>query len=692
MRDLDHRRASRNQIRHDVMPGTQRHQDGASSRVRIAGMRWRIPATGARARQAGGPVVRRLARRAAVLAGLPILILGLAAGTAAASSGVTVSNDSGVAIYNYTDPTIAGPFGITAGPDGEQALWFTNQNGEPSSPNGSIGEITTSGTVTNYGSSLIDDPVGITAGPDGALWFTNFDSGTGTTIGEITTTGTVTTTTGTGIDGPEGITVGPDVNGEPTLWFTNTTNTTNGYGSIGEITFTASGQVQQVDNYPGTSANGIDGPTSITLGPNGALWFTNPENDTIGEITTTGTVSNYPNNDAPDTYGAGPFGITAGPDGALWFTNTAGGPCGTGSIERMTTSGAYSVYEGTCASVVNPTGIAAGPDGALWFTNDGDGVGNSIGRITISGTISSPPYTGTGIDGPEWITPAPDGEMSLWFTNVGNNTIGQITTPPLTVTTTSLPGGVFGTAYSQTLAATGGTTPYTWSARGSLPPGLSLNASTGVISGTPTALGTYTFTVQATDSTTPTAQTATSTLAITIGQAPQTITFTSVPPTNPAFGSTYTVSATGGGSGNPVNFNTNPESAGVCSMSGSTVTFMDAGTCIIDANQAGNTDYQAAPTATQTVTVPQEAPVLTWPQPANIAHGVPLSGTQLDATANVAGTFTYSPPAGTVLAIGTYTLTATFTPANTTNYTSGDTVSTQITVVKDPVPPCLTCK
>ncbi|MHC4713671.1 MAG: putative Ig domain-containing protein, partial [Planctomycetota bacterium] len=74
----------------------------------------------------------------------------------------------------------------------------------------------------------------------------------------------------------------------------------------------------------------------------------------------------------------------------------------------------------------------------------------------------------------------------------------------LVVTTTSLPDGTVGVAYSQTLAATGGVTPYTWSiVSGSLPAGLSLNSSTGVISGTPTTEETANFTVEVTDSQTP---------------------------------------------------------------------------------------------------------------------------------------------------------------------------------------------
>ena len=67
------------------------------------------------------------------------------------------------------------------------------------------------------------------------------------------------------------------------------------------------------------------------------------------------------------------------------------------------------------------------------------------------------------------------------------------------ITTDTLPDGKVGEAYSQTLTATG-TAPITWSIDGGLPAGLSLNADTGEISGTPTAEGTATFTVKATNS------------------------------------------------------------------------------------------------------------------------------------------------------------------------------------------------
>ena len=74
---------------------------------------------------------------------------------------------------------------------------------------------------------------------------------------------------------------------------------------------------------------------------------------------------------------------------------------------------------------------------------------------------------------------------------------------PFAISTAALlPAGAVGTAYSQTLQATGGKGAITWSlASGTLPPGLSLNGATGSISGTPTASGAFSFTVQATDST-----------------------------------------------------------------------------------------------------------------------------------------------------------------------------------------------
>ena len=119
--------------------------------------------------------------------------------------------------------------------------------------------------------------------------------------------------------------------------------------------------------------------------------------------------------------------------------------------------------------------------------------------------------------------------------------------PPatLTITTTSVPNGVQGVPYSTTITATGGTLPYTWSVfSGSLPTGLTLNASAGTISGTPTTVQTSSATIEVTDSSSP-KQTAKKAFTFKI-VAPLSITTASLP--NGTVNKSYsaTVSATGG--------------------------------------------------------------------------------------------------------------------------------------------------
>ncbi|HXW15582.1 MAG TPA: hypothetical protein VEN79_13835, partial [Terriglobia bacterium] len=80
-------------------------------------------------------------------------------------------------------------------------------------------------------------------------------------------------------------------------------------------------------------------------------------------------------------------------------------------------------------------------------------------------------------------------------------------------------------------------------------------------------------------------------------------------------------------------------------------------------------DYTSA-SASVTLQVNPATPKITWAKPAAITSGTPLSSTQLDATASVPGTFVYSPAAGTVLPAGTQTLSVTFTPTDTVDYTT----------------------
>lgn len=79
--------------------------------------------------------------------------------------------------------------------------------------------------------------------------------------------------------------------------------------------------------------------------------------------------------------------------------------------------------------------------------------------------------------------------------------VAPVVCPTLGIFPPVLPNGARGVAYNRTILATGGIPPYSYSVTGTLPPGLSLNGATGVLSGVPTTLGDFTFTVTATDAT-----------------------------------------------------------------------------------------------------------------------------------------------------------------------------------------------
>jgi virginiamycin B lyase len=78
-------------------------------------------------------------------------------------------------------------------------------------------------------------------------------------------------------------------------------------------------------------------PSAITLGPDGALWFTEWDGNKIGRITTAGTIIEF---DLP-TANAEPYGITVGPDGALWFVEVQPNAS---QIGHITTSGVVTEY------------------------------------------------------------------------------------------------------------------------------------------------------------------------------------------------------------------------------------------------------------------------------------------------------------------------------------------------------------
>jgi Putative Ig domain len=258
--------------------------------------------------------------------------------------------------------------------------------------------------------------------------------------------------------------------------------------------------------------------------------------------------------------GALPTGLILSSTGAISGTPT--GPAGNSSVTFHLTDAAGASASQAITIKVNPpptltittASLPAGTIGTAYSqTLQATGgvppyswsltAGTLPAGLTLNsaGVISGTP-TGTSTSTSNFTVTVTDSQTPTHATKSANLSI-TVVEPPLSVTTASLAGGSIGNAYSQTLKAIGGTPPYTWSiSAGTLPAALSLNASPGVISGTPTTTGTSTFTVKVTDSA---AGTATASLSIVI-DADLAITTTSLPGGSVGTAYSSTLQASGG--------------------------------------------------------------------------------------------------------------------------------------------------
>ncbi len=293
------------------------------------------------------------------------------------------------------------------------------------------------------------------------------------------------------------------------------------------------------------------------------------------------------------------------------------------------------------------------------------------------------------------ITGTPTAAGTETFTVNANDTGGGLVStysitvnPAVSFSPATLPGATVSVAYFQTITSHGGTGTVTLAVSNiqNAIPGLSVPASgTGNlgITGTPTAAGTETFTLTGTDSlgakTTATYSitatgTTTTTTAVAVASSAnpsvygQSVTFTAtVTPASGTFddGGTVQFLVDGASFGSPQSFNI---AAGAFTIQDAA---LSVGTHTITANYSGDTKFpKGSGTLLNGETVSKATPVITWSTPAAIPYGTALSSTQLDATANVPGAFSYTPAAGTVLSGGNQTLSVTFTPTDTTDYTT----------------------
>lgn len=396
-----------------------------------------------------------------------------------------------IAIYSDSVPPSGDPF--TSGfvytpPSGfsgtDTATFYTSNDGVTWQPNGivSITVISTAPTVTSVSPSS-----GPTAGGTSVtITGTNFAGTTAVKFGAtnassftVNSATSITAISPAGTPGTVDVTV-TNFNGtSPTNAFdrytfvaapvANAVSTTVAHGSTSNpVTLNITGGAATSVAVATQAAHGTATASgmSITYTPSAAY---------SGTDAFTYTATNAGGTSAPATVTV----TVSSPTVTYAPSSPAAGTVGTAYSQTLASaSGGTAPYTYTIASGALPAGISLASDGTLSGTPTAGGTYN----FTVTATDSS---TGTGP-----------------FTATSGTLTLTVAAPTITLSPSTLSNATVATAYSQTLTASGGTAAYTYAiASGALPAGLTLSSS-GVLSGTPTAGGTFNFTVAATDSST----------------------------------------------------------------------------------------------------------------------------------------------------------------------------------------------
>jgi streptogramin lyase len=336
--------------------------------------------------------------------------------TSALLAALAVSNQAAAGSIGYqnfnewdTTPMVTGsatPFGIVTGPDGN--MWWTAPQA------GAIVKVSSAGTLLNtYYAGTGCHPAGITVGPDKNLWVACFYSDV---ILQVKVDGTITqfplpvtaASRAAGGHQPAFLTSGPD----GYLWFTE-----SNLGYISKLNV-ATGSLWE---YP-IPSGAASVPRAIAVGQDGNVWFTEYGGNKIGQVTTSGSFTQY----SVPTAGSGPLGLAVARDGNLYFAEDFGNKIG-----RISPSGSISEYPLTQAAA-RPQYVAIGPDGNLWFSERAT---SQLQSLNIDAATSNP--FGPGPFGPQASPPTPgsvpgplaDGpDGNIWFSETGANKIARMGT------------------------------------------------------------------------------------------------------------------------------------------------------------------------------------------------------------------------------------------------------------------------
>jgi DNA-binding beta-propeller fold protein YncE len=332
--------------------------------------------------------------------------------------------------------------------------------------------------------------------------------------------------------------------------------------------FTASGEFL---------AQWAGGGQGVAVGPDGSVYVAG--GDEVKKFTADGQLLTQWGGTGT---GAGQFrgawGVAVGPDGSVYVTDVANS-----RVQKFSPSGGYLTEwgsHGPGGPYSGPYRVAVGPDGSVycaeWFNN-------RVQKFTADGVyLAQWGSAGTGdgqFDGPMGVAVSPAGFVLV--AEYSPNRVQVFTSDGAYVTQWGSAGAGAGQFYGIYDIAVG-------------PQGSVYVVDYGG------------YRVQK--------------FHLTVDQA---IVFTSAAPTDAFSGGSYQVTATGGGSGNPLALTVDPAASAVCAITGNTVSFLGVGICTINANQAGNDSYTPAPQVRQSFSVRALPPAATVQAPPPVMTKAP---------------------------------------------------------------------
>jgi Bacterial Ig-like domain (group 3) len=466
----------------------------------------------------------------------------------------------------------------------------------------------------------LDQPWGVAIDGAGDLFVTE---SAGTDVVKISARGENLTKVGSGLSGTTGVAV----DGAGNVFISD-----QGNNNLVEVPANGGAQI--------TLATGLNNPLGIAVNGVGDVFIANAGGKVVDEV--------VPGNQMPLVWGGGfvePEGVAVDAAGDVFVADEANG-----NLMEVPAVGGAPILVGS-RSFSQLAGVAVDGAGDLFVAD------YATGRVTEL-PYSQPPslvFSSTGAE--QTVTLENIGNLPLVLPGIAQGTNPIVSNGSFVLDTTS--------STSCAVVTASASTP------GTLGPGHTCDLA---ITFSPTDGGTQSGTLVLTDNSlnaSPSAFTS------------QTITLSGTATANlPDISWGTPAAITFGTALSTTQLNATANTAGTFSYNPPAGTALGAGAHTLSVTFTPNdkTDFTAAST-TVTLIVTKAVLPITWATPAAITYGSALSATQLAATSPVAGKFVYSPPAGTGLTAGSQTLSVTFTPTDTTDYTTA-TASVSLTVNK----------